>query len=156
MTMQPENDDPFDQLLSQHLSGQLDGQQGRALRHFHQSLAATRRRRLGWLAGITAAAAAVAIAWPHLRIADNRPGPEPLALGPASQPRPMAAAWERSEQTFDLAILDEGPVLVDGQWLRQLRQLELSQVRLIDSRGQTVLETVIPRQQLVYVDAVAY
>jgi hypothetical protein len=154
--MQPMNEDPLDRMLTEHLAHELGAEQGRPVRLFEQSLAATRRRRLGWLAGITAAAAAVALAWPRLRFTADQPGPHPIALGPASQPRSMATTWERSEQTFDLAILDEGLVQVDGQWLRQLRQLELSQVRLIDSRGQTVLETVIPRQQLVYVDAVAY
>ena len=161
-------DEQLDSLLGEHYGRELASQEGRAGEHFLK-MPSPRSRGWGplvrWSAGIAAGAVAacVAIFVTQIRISDwfgGRPG-----VLATSQPAPMIAppvtvsmnTPVRRVQTVEWGTLDEGAAICgNNQPVRQIRRVEMQRVRLLDANGKILFETVIPREQILYIDSRTY
>ena len=146
-------DQDLDEVLGRHFRACLDGQLGRASAAFQEELAVRRRWR-GWLPTGAAVAACLALAWAMFghREIDNRvvsTGPSPHraeqfagagAAAAAETPVVQSATWSR--------MLDDGPAVVDGQPVRQLRRKLVEEIEWYDAEDGATVRTTVPQQQI--------
>ncbi len=161
--MKPMNEEELDQMLVDHFAAELKPQEGRALSCFESRFAPAVRpvhrwpHIRGWVIGLASGAAAACVAmlcFEHFRTAPPAtPLPSPRAVTSAGD----GPDWVRSEQTVQWNTVDEGIIAgQDGQLMRQLRRMQVDRIRFINDRGETIMETVVPREQVMLIDAKPY
>jgi len=162
------DDKELDALMRQFLSSELDGQLGRAARHFRLHAApggaeyraprgpGPRRPAGGWVVGIIggAIAASIAALWagPALFPSSTparRPGVIPVAQSPYH--------FDLDDVTLSTKTRDGGTVLLDGRTpARRIYRDELKQVRWVDASHDATFEKIEPRQTIMLIEMDTY
>ena len=162
--MSDPNRDRLDELLGGHFACELDGQRGRAERHFLHvaSHASPSRRQTAWWAAwgsIAAAAACAAVVWTMPGLWQRGPI-APVVERDGDAVSPIAAIEDdlvELRRTLVWQTLDEGMLVVDDDTpLRKVRLQSLERVQWYDRKNQALVEATVPKEEVIFVGMQTY
>jgi hypothetical protein len=137
------NDDQFDALLRDHLSGKLDGQMGRAGAAFERSQRRFAPRLITW--GSLAAAAVIAA----ILLRPGQPLPAPV--------QPPVAVATAVEYQLNSQTIDQGTVYLDQDTpMRQYVERQVETARWVDPVTHDQMELTVPHDQILLVGLNTY
>jgi hypothetical protein len=155
----------LDEALRRHAARELDGQLGRAERHFLAFASrekASDRRATRWTVWGAAAAAAAcgALVWVLLAARQQgatRPPPERPGQASSATAETDDADLVELRRTVLWQTLDEGTLVVeDDVPLRKMRLQSLERVQWYDPDSRALIEATVPKEEVIFVGMQTY